>query len=128
MKRIFSILFIFIYLFSVLEIQEYFKVPALIEHYTEHQQEDKTMTLWKFLCMHYAHGDVKDADYEKDMKLPFKSLENCNFASIFTLLPENKFIIDSPFVPISSRTITKFSKQFLSISTLNSIWQPPKNY
>lgn len=127
MKRIFSILFIFIYLFSVLEVQEYFKVPALVEHFTEHKQEDKSMTLWKFLCIHYAHGDVKDSDYEKDMKLPFKSIDNCNFASIFTLLPENKFIFDAPFVPISSRTITKFSKQFLSISSLNTIWQPPKN-
>lgn len=126
MRRIFSILFLFIYMFSVIEIHEYIKIPALLEHFTEHKKEDKSITLWKFLCLHYAHGDVKDADHEKDMKLPFKSVDNCNALTIATLLPENKFIFDSPFVPIYNRTITKFHNQFSSISSLNSIWQPPK--
>lgn len=126
MRRIFSILFIFIYLFSVLEIHEYFKLPALVEHFTEHKQDDKAMTLWKFLCMHYAHGDVIDADHEKDMKLPFKSVDNCNASTIAILLAENKFIFDASFIPISDRTTTKFHQQFSGISTVNSIWQPPK--
>ena len=126
MRRIFSIFFIFIYLFSVIEVHQYFKIPVLMEHFTEHRLEDKSLTLWTFLCIHYAHGDVKDADYEKDMKLPFKSFDNCHFSTVVTLLPENKFTFENSFVPISTRTISKFYKQFSSISSLNSIWQPPK--
>lgn len=126
MRRLFSILFIFIYLFSVLEIHEYFKVPALVEHFTEHKQEDKSMTLWKFLSIHYSHEDVKDADYDKDMKLPFKSIDNCNATTIVTLLPDNKFTFENVFIRISNRRTTNFYNHFSGIASLNSIWQPPK--
>ena len=126
MKRIFSIFFLFLYLFSVIAVHQYLKIPALLEHFTEHKQEDKSMTLWKFLCIHYAYGDINDADYEKDMKLPFKSFDNCHSTSIVTLLPENKFTFKAILVSISNRAISKFYKQFSGISFLNSIWQPPK--
>ncbi|MBL0099503.1 MAG: hypothetical protein IPP49_05115 [Saprospiraceae bacterium] len=33
------------------------------------------MTIGEFLDMHYMHGVVFDADYEKDMQLPFKVID-----------------------------------------------------
>ena len=73
MKRIIALTFLSLYLISTTELHQLLKLPALVEHFSEHQQKDKTITLWKFLCIHYANGNKKDADYEKDSKLPFKT-------------------------------------------------------
>ena len=62
MKKYISILFIAIYLFSALQMNEYLKIPILVEHFNEHQLENPNLTLWNFICNHYSHGEVFDAD------------------------------------------------------------------
>jgi hypothetical protein len=61
----------------------------MLEHFREHRQEDKDMTLWAFLCMHYDYAAKPDEDYAKDMTLPFKANDSMINATIadFVLLP-----------------------------------------
>ena len=60
---------------SATPVGELFKLPVLIEHFQEHRRETPDMTLIGFFILHYFSGDVRDADYERDMQLPFKTVE-----------------------------------------------------
>lgn len=126
MKRIIALTFLSLYLISTTELHQLLKLPALVEHFSEHQQKDKTITLWKFLCIHYANGNKKDADYEKDSKLPFKTIDNCNSFNHITLLPEQKFCFNTIFLFTEKKEIQKYHPSFSISNYLKSIWQPPK--
>lgn len=100
-------------------------MPLLVEHFIEHRQENSHLTLWHFLYMHYAMDDVKDADYAKDMKLPFKSHDNCVALIINVYLPSQNVIITKPVQFIENQHF-KTQEPFLQSTFLSNIWQPPK--
>ena len=127
MKKIFSILFLYIYLFYAFQMNEYLKIPILVEHFTEHQQENPKLSLWNFILDHYSHGEVFDADYEKDMKLPFKSNHSCCCSSIITFLaPIQSFDFENKTFQNEYKK-PSFGYTFSFISNFHSsIWQPPK--
>lgn len=98
----------------------------LIEHYIEHKAENKNITFFGFLEMHYAHGDVKDADYDKDMKLPFKTI-SLNTAALAFYYPPSFSISCTKQIFVTTHkqkfpsTVVHFSS-----SNLDAIWQPPR--
>lgn len=100
-------------------------MPLLIEHFIEHKEENSHLTLSQFLYMHYAMGDVKDADYEKDMKLPFKTHDNCVASIINVYLPSQKVAITKPFRFLEKK-YSKPQQQSLKSTFLSNIWQPPR--
>ena len=126
MKRIIALTFLSLYLISSTGLHQFLKLPALVEHFSEHQQKDKSITLWKFLCIHYAHETVKDGDYDKDSKLPFKTLDNCNSSNHIKLLPEQKLCFNTIILPSEEKVICKYYPRFTNSTFLKSIWQPPK--
>lgn len=127
LKKATTILFLTAYLFATTELSQLFKLPALIAHFVEHKQENKDLSIWQFLCIHYAHGNVKDADYEKDMKLPFKTHDNCSAQiSCISTPPTLSYTIKPIYIEIVSN---KFIPQDLEFSSfrLSNIWQPPRH-
>ena len=70
-------------------------------------------------------GDVEDADRDKDMKLPFKTHDNC--VSFFTnvYLPSAKVSIEKPIQFLQEKSFVN-KDQFLLTSFLSNIWQPPR--
>jgi hypothetical protein len=74
---------------------------------------------------HYANHN-KDADFDKDMNLPFKSQDNCISAisNIYVSLPEN-FSIPPPKRIIEEKAFA-IEDEFLLSSFLSNIWQPPR--
>lgn len=127
MKKGITILFLSIYLLSSTQLKELLKLPILLEHFAEHQQKDAGISFMGFLYMHYAKGDVKDADYEKDMKLPFKSAENPSSSSLSYYLPAAVYKQESP-VHFTERNRHFPAYNFTySSAFLSAIWQPPRN-
>lgn len=127
MKRVFAILFLSIYLISITELIELVKLPALVEHFIEHKEENSQLSFLKFLSMHYSQNDDHDGDKEKDMKLPFKSHDGCiNTVSIAFVSGHFEHAILKP-VFTESKSYSIHSEQFLQSSYLSSIWQPPKS-
>jgi hypothetical protein len=111
---------------STTELSQLLKLPSLVEHFIEHRQEDKQITLWDFLCMHYAHGIVKDADYDKDMKLPFKTHDGCTNSTFSPFTPYN-FSTEVVKTVISEPTsFPSYNEVFTASSFLSNIWQPPR--
>lgn len=112
---------------STTQLSEVLKLPMLLQHYIDHKEENKSLSFIDFLEIHYAHGSPKDADYEKDMKLPFKSITTNITASIsfFTPFPNFKH---NPVVYFKNNK-QQFSEYSFTYSSafLSSIWQPPKS-
>ncbi len=127
MKKISAILLLSIYLFSATEIHQLLKLPVIFQHFREHQQEDKRITLLQFLAIHYLHGVKKDKDYDRDMKLPFKT--SCD--SVSSVAPAFvpiavQLYIDKPLETNPKKKPVTQDRFSLS-SYLASIWQPPKS-
>ena len=126
LKKLIAISFCCTYLFSTTELHELIKLPLLIEHFAEHREQNKHITLWKFLYIHYSMGDVKDVDYDKDMKLPFKSHDNCvaGNSTIYVSLPE-KLSIQKQVQFLEKKNFPTEVRS-LPTSFLSNIWQPPR--
>jgi hypothetical protein len=126
MKNFFVILFLSSYLLSTTQLSELFKINLLVEHYIEHTTKDKNLSLWAFLCMHYSGDDLKDADYNKDMKLPFKTLDTCNYASIsFCTQIQDFQFSENLSIKLYRTPLYKYNFSFSS-NFHSAIWQPPK--
>ena len=126
-KKYIPIFLLSIYLISLTELSQLMKLPMLVEHYLEHKEENKNLSVLGFLYIHYAQKNVKDADYEKDMKLPFKTpntlLSSVEIAPV--LFGSEKFILKP--IPSDSKQYSFYSEKHLSSAYLASIWQPPKS-
>lgn len=112
-------------MFSTTELYQFLKIPLLVEHFTEHREENKNITLYQFLYMHYALGDVRDADYEKDMKLPFKTHDHSVASVLNVYLPSQKVTVIEPAQFIEKK-YPKGHEKILHSSFLSNIWQPPR--
>nr|WP_198999489.1 hypothetical protein [Flavobacterium sp. ASV13] len=125
MKKHLSILFLSVYLLSVTQLVELIKLPVMVEHYVEHKEQNPNLTFFQFLCIHYQGQDVYDADYEKDMKLPFKSHTNISSVVFYPLLQEYKTIQKVNY-KYKKQNLYTYYFSYSSIS-LSSIWQPPRD-
>ncbi len=127
MKKYVSIVLLFFYVFSMTEVHQLLKAPILVEHYLEHKSEDKSLTLISFLEMHYLNGFTKDADYEKDMKLPFKTTQDNCFNAVVLLPTPEKFELNGDVYGDNFKSTKILQKNQIFISNyLSAIWQPPK--
>ncbi len=125
MKKWISILLLSLYLVSTTELYQLLKIPTLIEHFIEHRGDNSEMTLISFLKMHYDHP-VKDADYQKDQKLPFVA-HSCPLALLFTVNTDFTIEIKKQIILDYHKEISSFYDLFYDKDASNSIWQPPKN-
>lgn len=125
MKKVTAILFFALFMISATHINELLKLPEFISHYIEHKNADAHLDFWKFLAIHYMQEDIKDADYAKDMKLPFKTLiSNSNATSLYTPCTEF-YSIKEPSTYFTKPQLTTHLALYSSIFA-PTIWQPPK--
>ena len=89
-------------------------------------KSDPVMTFSTFIKLHYLNGSSKDADYEKDMKLPFKSVDNLSSIN-FTFEHTSEVINLQPFE--SEKIFSENPSHYVFSSSfcyLDAIWQPPQ--
>lgn len=99
MKKTIAILLLITYISSFTHLEELVKFNAFIEHYKEHKKEQQNTTIFSFIYIHYLNGSQKDADYEKDNKLPYKII-NSHHHFIVQDLPKSPF--NNEFPPLKS--------------------------
>lgn len=122
MKRIIAIFLISIFLCANTSIGQLFKVPNLVEHFKEHQNEigSKTISFVDFLKLHYSKNSESNPQEHQD--LPFKTLDNV--VSVFTFsFSQYQFQFVKPLIENKKKFFYK--KSFKSKLT-TSIWLPPK--
>jgi hypothetical protein len=128
LKKLTTIFFLAVYLFATTDTYQLLKLPVVFQHFTEHRAEDKRISFLEFLDIHYMHGSPKDADYDRDMQLPFKkACPDCVFSiTTAAFVPlTTSFSIDRHFVQQNQKKVIP-QDQTLTSSYLASIWQPPK--
>lgn len=126
-KKYVSIILLFFYVFSMTEVHQLLKAPKLVEHFLEHKNENNRTTLISFLEVHYLNGFTKDADFEKDMKLPFKASQDNCFNFVVVLPTPEKFELNHEFsLPEMHKPTILHKNQVFISSYLSAIWQPPK--
>jgi len=126
LKKLIAIFFLLGYLFASTEAKQLFKIPVVFQHYAEHRLENNHLSLLAFLDMHYLHGSPFDQDYDRDMKLPFKTT-----GDVFSFFPipvdsmPVELTMDCP--QISLQLINKIPcSRDLGVSWVQKIWQPPR--
>jgi len=123
-KKAVSILFLSAYLLANTQLIELLKFPVLIEHYQTHHKESG-ISFWTFLEIHYIYMHGRDADYDTDMKLPFKTISSAAASSV-ALCPPVLFSITEVVTNFNDKGVHPLYKFFYSSPRLDSIWQPPK--
>ena len=127
MKKLIPILFLSVYLVSATALHEFFKLPQLVEHFIEHQSENKTITLIDFMVMNYSNAYDEEGDKSHDMQLPFKSHHKCETISNigFNSFHNIQILIKSEPIEVNSYNIDTID--YISAAYLSFIWQPPKS-
>lgn len=97
----------------------------LFQHYYEHKSDTGNISFISFLKMHYLNRATKDADYEKDMKLPFKTPSQGELTGITIILPSTNSEILVPVYTHFKVNIPSNENRLLG-GFYSSIWQPPK--
>lgn len=124
-KRWTSIFLLSIYLFGTTEAYQALKLPMLIEHYVKHKHENPRLTLIGFLKLHYSGKTVFDADYQQDMRLPFKTQDNAGVSSMANDLPAPMgFEVGVPVALSGDYLILNIHLDFSPFPP--SIFQPPR--
>ena len=127
MIKLCSILLLSVYMLCTTQVTELFKLPKLFEHYKMHANWDTHITFLEFLAEHYAESSTKNADYDEDMKLPFKTMNNSgNFMVSFVPVTQSFKIIKKVNVVPASQWSPAPDNLFSS-AHLSAIWQPPKS-
>jgi hypothetical protein len=126
LKKTAAIFFFAVYLLSTTEVYQLLKLPVIFQHYAEHKKEDKSISFFEFLSMHYMHGSPTDKDYNRDMQLPFKTSVDCVSSGAPAFMPSlTEFSIARPF-ETTHKSESISGDGFLLSSYIASIWQPPK--
>ncbi|SFE02736.1 hypothetical protein [Flavobacterium phragmitis] len=120
-----TIIYIFILLIASNSsfVQQFYKLPILIEHYQEHKKL-QNVSFVDFLSMHYWGEDLNDNDDDRDMQLPFKVISNSSFHSVFIL--DDKDLFPVPFNPeLPQLKIPTYRSDLFSDPNLLSLFRPP---
>lgn len=122
MKKITAIFLITIFLCANTSIGQLLKVPNLLEHFKEHNNEvaNHSISFIKFLKQHYSN--TSESNQKDHQDLPFKTLDNV--VSVFTIsFTQFQFQFVKPLIENKKKFFYK--KSFKSKLT-TSIWLPPK--
>lgn len=120
-----QIIYIFIFLIASNSsfVQQFYKLPILIEHYQEHKQL-MDLSFIDFLSMHYWGEDLKDNDADRDMQLPFKTISSSSLHFVFIL--DDKDLLPLPFNPeLPQLKIPTYRSDLHSDPNLLSLFRPP---
>ncbi len=123
MRTFFFIFLSCIFLNSATELHQLFKLPSLLAHYLHHRQEDKSITFFDFLRIHYSENHPLDNDEEEDNQLPFKS--DGNICHIDTMPATIKETTEKAFVLLAGKPKTAFQEENLPQRSF-SIFRPPR--
>lgn len=124
--RSFTALFLLnIFLLSSTQFNQLLKLPKLFEHFGTHQSQNASLSFVDFLYLHYGQGDVKDADHEEDMKLPFKTQSICSTVSIIHKAPLIQFKPAWQVFVLQDENLYDVT-DFVSGLSIDNIWRPPQ--
>lgn len=104
--------------------EELFKVPVLVQHFLEHQEQNTELSFQQFLAMHYGNKDINDNDDDRDMQLPYKKL-NHQDVTHFVFIPNRFYTSLVRIIPVDSQSQNHYKNNFLHNPHLGVLFRPP---
>jgi hypothetical protein len=126
-RQILAIFLLVVYTCTGPTLQQLQKAPVLAAHYLEHQQLTADISLTQYLVLHYLSGNIKDADYARDMQLPFKTTDAVTSATTPLVIPASFPELTFTLPPPTHVHGAVLDEVFHSSQFLSSIWQPPRS-
>jgi hypothetical protein len=123
LKKLLLHIIIIVTSLNIVTLNQFSKLPVLLVHYTEHQEQNSKITLLEFLSMHYWGADIKDNDDKKDKQLPFKSLSSSNLLS-FTQPVQFSIRLRLPII-IAEPKRSVYAPAFVPNEVSSSLLRPP---
>lgn len=114
-----------VYMFCYSEVKQLLKIPTLIQHFNEHRTGDPSISFLQFIAIHYNGIFEKDADYQRDQQLPFRTSECLSSTVSVCELESMEIVLD----PLYEQTETDFilrNDTDRSFITPQDIFQPPR--
>lgn len=104
-------------------VSQFTKLPALLQHYREHQQGNRQIGFFDFLAMHYWCHNRHDSDDERHRQLPFK--DHTIVYSVYYKTTACRIQVTKPsqtaavvYLPINEKVHLQ--------THLNALFKPPK--
>lgn len=115
------------YLFSFQEFRQILKFPLLIEQFVKHEVISNDYTLLGFIEHHYFNN-IKDSDYQQDMKLPFKTYDfsSVSVSLVFIFQEIENYLPEKPQKVISEKKSHFIYKKDFVSEYHYSVFQPPE--
>lgn len=108
---------------STTEFRQLLRLPFLIQHYCKHKTEDRKLSFFSFLKLHYVHEEDKGNDDREDDQLPFKNVSDLSMNSSY--LPMEKVIIpNTPVISLSKKIPPHQS--FIPSQIRFQVFHPPR--
>ena len=107
------------------ELPQLLKIPVLIQHYTEHKAGDPSINFFDFISMHYSDIFEKDADYQRDEQLPFRTTECLVYSISICEFPIMEMIVHPEQVIIENKFLLR-NESNRSFLCTQDIFQPPR--
>lgn len=124
MKRSIAISFLVLFLLTSTDVEQFLKLPELLEHFKDHQKHSEKLSFIDFLRIHYLDSEEHGNEYYKDKQLPFKSVDDCHCFNVIALPLD--ILSDKPIIGLQKNMMNAYQEQFLKSAYLSFIWQPPK--
>jgi hypothetical protein len=99
------------------------KLPALFNHFSEHQRRNSALTFQEYLALHYGDETENDQDDQRDMELPFKKINSGSLTLAFMAMSAN--LLTTPRTAHLSHFGTP-DTDLITRLLLNSLFRPPK--
>ncbi|MGZ5247139.1 MAG: hypothetical protein ACXWV5_08855 [Flavitalea sp.] len=127
MRKLAAILLLTISVVTHTEVAQFFKLPVFFAHYVEHRSENPALGLWDYVKLHYQSSQETPSDYDKDLKLPFKTSHIVQSGISYSLpvLPEQEPINLDDFAVITP-SYKQLDETALPQRFSGSVFQPPR--
>lgn len=128
MKKVLSIFFLIIFLSTSSIGGELLKIPDLIEHFIQHQDEehDHDSSFIEFLKEHYSYNSIHNTLAKHSHKnLPYKTIDAHAPHIVMFSFQLNVFSLLQK-IPETREKPVSYTNSFLSSTHLEGIWQPPR--
>jgi hypothetical protein len=129
LKKFIAISFLSIFLCATTPIGQLLKLPMLMHHFIEHQQEEQNkehqISFIDFLKMHYNSNEHTNKSTHNHHNLPFKHIDFNSLNVVFAFESPSIFTFQQTEFD-SSKDVSTFYEQHYLSNTLANIWQPPR--
>lgn len=108
-----------------MELHELSKLPALVDHFQNHKQQQPDLSFLAFIELHYQNPDHHEQDSKTHHKLPFSGHHQVQICAVQLACEDHSICINCNLIPLQNISEVIYKEPVVTDLTA-SIWQPPK--